>query len=173
MSKTGSVSFVYMKRARQNREGVSEIPEQVNQHWDWGESGFTWLHRELCRSLDSPAAMILHTENMFPSLEPGDCSWDGDRSSFSLCLPVITASWLQREVNALVTDDTFTPHGKVHFIEFIVTRWSPEPRRPAVTLRSTFGSLNLPCVRALIQNCCTSNTVVFHSRYFFIPPRNH
>lgn len=66
--------------------------------------------------------MILHTANMFPSLEPGGRSRDGDRSSFALCPPVITASWLQCEVNVLVTDDTFTPHGNVGFIEFIVTR---------------------------------------------------
>lgn len=67
---------------------------------------------------------MLHSENMFPLLEPGGCDLVAEMMTAALSLSlsvVIMASGLQLEVNVLVTDDTFTPHGNLHFIELVVT----------------------------------------------------
>lgn len=68
---------------------------------------------------------MLHSENMFPLLEPGGFDLVAEMMTAALSLSlsvVIMPSGLQLEVNVLVTDDTFTPRGNLHFIELVVTR---------------------------------------------------
>lgn len=116
----------------------------------------------------SPAAMMLHSENMFPLLEPCGCgAWDDDSSSFSLCPSAIRvapragyrwhfyARW--KRAFYWVCCDPLIPGALMTCSNSAQHLWQPEPAR----------------VRALIQNCYTSNTLFHTKTASFITLKNH
>lgn len=86
---------------------------------------------------------------------------------------VIMPSGLQLEVTVPVTDDTFNALWKLTF--YWVYLW-PADLCALMTCSNSprhFWQLEPACVKALIQNCYTSNTLLSTKSTLFIPGKNH